>query len=279
MGRVSRRTVLSAVSAAVLAPSAVRAERRQILREAFEVSRVELFLESLDPAHDGLVLAQLSDLHIGSGVPDGRIISAVNAVNEAKPDLVVLTGDFVTSRWDPYERVPQLLERLEPQAWAVLGNHDHWSDAQAVARGLAKADIGVLSNQHTKVRLKGADLSLIGVDDSTTKHDDVEAAFAGTKRDTSRVVLTHTPACAAKLPAWEDVLCLSGHTHGGQWDVPGLTRGVFKTAGQPWYRGHYRVRGNQLYVNRGIGFGRGTRLPRVNSEPEVSLITLRKLAA
>jgi hypothetical protein len=276
MRRLSRRNVVSAVSAAVLAPSAVRAERRQQRREAFEVARVELFLEHLDPAHDGLVIAQLSDLHIGSGVPDGRIISAVNALNGEEPDLAVLTGDFVTTRFDPVERVPQLLERIEPQAWAVLGNHDHWSDAKTVAGGLAKADIGVLQNQHTKVRLKGVDFSLIGIDDSTTKNDDVEAAFRGTKTASSRLVLTHTPACAGKLPAWEDVLCLSGHTHGGQWDVPKLTEGVFRRAGQPWYRGHYRVRGNQLYVNRGLGFGRGTRLPRLNSEPELTVLTLRR---
>lgn len=268
--------MLSAMSAAVLAPAAVRAERRQGKRESFEVTRVEVFLESLDPAHDGVRLAQLSDLHIGSGVPDGRIIAAVNALNDEKPDFAVLTGDFVTTRFDPYERVPQLLERIEPQAWAVLGNHDHWSDASAVSLGLKRADIGVLQNQHTKVNVRGVDLSIIGIDDSTTKNDDVAAAFKGTKQNTSRLVLTHTPNCAAKLPAWEDVLCLSGHTHGGQWDVPRLTEGVFKRAGQPWYRGHYNVRGNQLYVNRGIGFGRGTRLPRLNSEPELTLITLRR---
>ncbi|MDP3238035.1 MAG: metallophosphoesterase [Myxococcales bacterium] len=273
---MTRRTMLSAMSAAVLAPAAVRAERRQGQRESFEVTRVEVFLESLDPAHDGVTLAQLSDLHIGSGVPDGRIIAAVNALNAEKPDLAVLTGDFVTTRFDPYERVPQLLERIEPQAWAVLGNHDHWSDASAVSLGLKRADIGVLQNQHTKVNVRGVDFSLIGIDDSTTKNDDVAAAFKGTKQNTSRVVLTHTPNCAAKLPAWEDVLCLSGHTHGGQWDVPRLTEGVFKRAGQPYYRGHYNVRGNQLYVNRGIGFGRGTRLPRLNSEPELTLITLRR---
>lgn len=268
--------MLSVMSAAVLAPAAARAERRQGRRESFEVTRVEVFLESLDPAHDGVTLGQLSDLHIGSGVPDGRIIAAVNALNDEKPDLAVLTGDFVTSRFDPYERVPQLLERIAPQAWAVLGNHDHWSDAKAVSLGLGRADIGVLQNQHTKVMVRGVELSLIGIDDSTTKNDDVAAAFAGTRKNTSRVVLTHTPACASKLPAWEDVLCLSGHTHGGQWDVPRLTEGVFRRAGQPWYRGHYGVRGNQLYVNRGLGFGRGTRLPRLNSEPEVTLLTLRR---
>lgn len=263
------------MSTAVAAPVTARAERRRERREAFEVEHLEVFLEHLDPAHDGLRLGQLSDLHIGSGVPDGRIIAAVNALNAEAPDLAVLTGDFVTTRSDPAERVTHLLERIQPQAWAVLGNHDHWSGSDRIVHALEKARIGVLQNEHTVARVRNVDFAVIGVDDSTTKNDDVAAAFAGTKVNSSRVVLTHTPSCASKLPAWEDILCLSGHTHGGQWDVPRLTEGVFKRVGQPWYRGQYRVRGNPLYVNRGIGFGRGTRLPRLNSEPELTIITLR----
>jgi hypothetical protein len=267
--------VLSSVSASLASSAVASAEHRQARRESFEVAHVTIALEHLDPAHDGVVVAQLSDLHIGSGAPDGRIIAAVNALNEARPDVAVLTGDFVTNRFDPYERVPQLLERIDVQAWAVLGNHDHWSDAEAVSKGLLRANIGVLRNQHTTLQLRGVPFSVVGIDDSTTKNDDVAAAFKGTHTHRSRLVLTHTPSCAGKLPAWEDLLCLSGHTHGGQWDVPRLTEGVFRRVGQPWYRGHYRVRGNQLYVNRGLGFGRGTRLPRLNTEPELTLITLR----
>ena len=216
---------------------------------------------------------QLSDLHIGSGVPDGRIISAVRQVNELAPDLVVLTGDFVTTKRDPLSRVPQILEPLTAPRVAVLGNHDYWSGAQEIHAGLERIGVSVLQNENTSLRLRGVEFNVIGVDDSTTRHDDVEAAYRGAGK-ASRLVLTHTPSCAARLPAWEDVLVLSGHTHGGQWDVPRLTRGIYRAAGQPWYRGAYTVRGNQLYVNRGLGFGKGTRLPRINSDPEVTVITL-----
>lgn len=242
--------------------------------EFFELEDVQVHLTSLDPAHDGLRIVQMSDLHIGNGVPDGRIISAVRHVNELKPDLVVLTGDYVTRKNDPLWRVPQLLEPLEAPRVAVLGNHDYWSGPDELHDGLERIGVSVLQNENTAVRLRGVDFNVIGVDDSTTKNDDVEAAYRGAG-ERSRIVLTHTPSCAGKLPAWGDVLCLSGHTHGGQWDVPKLTRGVYKAAGQPWYKGAYRVRGNQLYVNRGLGFGKGTRLPRINSDPEISLITLR----
>jgi predicted MPP superfamily phosphohydrolase len=257
-----------------MAPLAARAERKLIANEFFEVTDVEVHLMSLDPAHDGLRIAQLSDLHIGYGVPDGRIISAVREVNALKPDLVVLTGDFVTSKRDPLSRVPQLLETLAAPRVAVLGNHDHWSGLSTIRNGLEGIGVSVLQNQNTSVRLRGVDFNVIGIDDSTTQNDDVDAAFKGAGK-ASRLVLTHTPTCAGKLPAWEDVLCLSGHTHGGQWDVPRLTKGIFRSAGQPWYRGAYPVRGNQLYVNRGLGFGKGTVLPRINSDPEVTLLTLR----
>ena len=274
MPRLTRRRLLQSLSAAAMAPLAARAERKLIANEFFEVTDVEVHLMSLDPAHDGLRIAQLSDLHIGYGVPDGRIISAVREVNRLEPDLVVLTGDFVTSKRDPLSRVPQLLEALAAPRVAVLGNHDHWSGLATLRNGLEGIGVSVLQNQNTSVRLRGVDFNVIGIDDSTTQNDDVDAAFKGAGK-ASRLVLTHTPTCAGKLPAWEDVLCLSGHTHGGQWDVPRLTKGIFRSAGQPWYRGAYPVRGNQLYVNRGLGFGKGTVLPRINSDPEVTLITLR----
>ncbi len=265
--------MLQALSATALAPFTARAERKVIAAEYFEVAHVELALPSLDPAHDGLKVVQLSDLHIGRGVPDGRIIQVVREVNALAPDLVVLTGDFVTSKRDPLARVPQLLEPIAAPRVAVLGNHDHWSGAVELHDHLERIGVSVLTNEHTALRLRGADLRVVGVDDSTTRNDDVAKAFRGA--GITPLVLTHTPACAAKLPSNRALLCLSGHTHGGQWDVPGLTAGLFKVAGQPWYRGAYEVGGNHLYVNRGLGFGAGTPFGRIHSDPEVTVFTLR----
>ena len=267
---LSRRAVLLGGLASPLA----QAERRLAGRAGFEVTQRELRLTSLDAAHDGLRVAQLSDLHLGWGVPPARVLAAIRAVNALQPDLVVLTGDFITTRRDPVSLVPEVLGHLERPPVAVLGNHDHWTYPAELTLALERLGIPVLRNQVTTLRLKAADFSVIGVDDSTTRHDDVGAAFQGAPRG-SRLVLTHTPACAGRLPEGQDLPCFSGHTHGGQVVIPGLTDGLFKAFGQPWYRGAYQVRGNQLYVNRGLGFGRGTPYPRANSEPEVTLFTLR----
>lgn len=257
----------------VRAPSE-RAETKARRRHAFEVTELEVRLPQLNEVHDGLRIVQLSDLHIGSGMPEGRITAAVDAVNALKPDLVVMTGDYITRRWDPVARVPELLGRLSIECVAVLGNHDHWTHPTQLQQGLERIGVRVLRNQHTTLRLRGADFSVIGLDDARTHHDDAEKAFAGKPRG-SQMVITHTPKGATTLPADQGLWCVAGHTHGGQLEIPALTATVFRTIRQPWYRGSYDVRGNHLYVNRGLGFGRGTPWPRLNSDPEVSLFTLR----
>jgi predicted MPP superfamily phosphohydrolase len=222
------------------------------------------------------VVAQLSDLHVGRGSPDGRVIAAVRRVNAAKPDLVVLTGDYVTWKGDPVGRVPELLQPLVGPVVATMGNHDHWVDVSGLRRGLDKLGHVVLQNQHTVLTVKGAPLTVLGVDDAHTRHDDVAATFRGAPRDGTRLVLAHTPTTIRKLPPDDGLVCLSGHTHGGQIWLPGLTKALFTAGGQPYIRGRYVVNGNQLYVNRGLGFGRGTPNPRIGSEPEVSFFTLRR---
>src|SRR5207302_5620771 len=104
----------------------------------FDVTTTELKVPGLDPAHDGLVIAQLSDLHIGPRTPDGRVIAAVRAVNAKKPDVVFLTGDYVTWRDDPIEHIPLVLAGIEAKVFASLGNHDHFTDAPRIRGEIEK---------------------------------------------------------------------------------------------------------------------------------------------
>ncbi|MBI1945070.1 MAG: metallophosphoesterase [Deltaproteobacteria bacterium] len=274
-----RRRLLTGLVGAALTSRRARAEERRDERRrqswAFALEEVELTVPGLHPAHDGLRVGQLTDIHIGANTPDGRVIAAVDALNQARPDLVVLTGDYVTRRGDPLERVPELLARLEGDVVAVLGNHDHWTDARTIARDLGRVGFCVLQNENTLLRVRGAPLCVIGVDDGASRRDDVARALHGAAARGSRLVLAHTPPTAAKLPADAGLVCLSGHTHGGQIWLHGVTEGVFARAGQPFVRGAYQVGGNTLYVSRGLGFGRGSPLVRVGSEPEVTVLTLR----
>lgn len=278
MAPFSRRGFIEAVAgSALLAPFIARAEGTAGHNDAelYQVTHTELHLAGIDPAHDGLRIAQLSDIHIGANTPDGRIISAIRKVNELKPDLVFLTGDFVTHRRDPFDRIPIVLEGIEAKVFTILGNHDHWGGADKVRGGLQKAGYAVLQNEHTVTRARGADLTILGVDDGATRHDDVEKTFKGAATTGTRLVMAHTPPTADKLPENQNLACFSGHTHGGQFYVPGLTESIYRRAGQPYVRGHHFVRGNQLYVNRGLGFGRGGPVLRMGSDPELSVFTLR----
>ncbi len=284
---MGRRPFLKSLAATALVSVQAHAEERRELRDlrreereaqksAFELTTPTLYIPFLDEAHEGLVLGHLTDIHIGPRTPDERVLSAVDALNQAKPDLVILTGDYVTRKGDPLERVPELLGRLTVPAVAVLGNHDHWTDGVTIRRDLERIGIPVLRNQHTVVQVHGAPLQVVGIDDAVSGHDDVTASFKGVSHDAARIVLAHAPPTLDDLPKDHGLACFSGHTHGGQIFVAGVTDSLFARAGQPYLRGHFEKNGNQLYVSRGLGFGRGGNLPRLNSDPEVALITLRR---
>ena len=256
-------------------PDPLRPQARLRRRDHFILSDNVLKVPGLHPAHDGLRIAHLSDIHVGQATSDVRIRRAVAAVNEVAPDLVFLTGDYVTHSPRPLPRVSELLAGFLSPVFAVLGNHDHEVDALYLRACFERLGYTVLQNEHRVVHLRGGPLAIFGVDDGRTGRDDVEATFRGAPGEGTRLVLAHTPPTVEKLPAHSNLVQFSGHTHGGQFVVRGLTEAVFRRAGQPYIQGHYHVRGNQLYVNRGLGFGFGGPYLRRGSEPEVAFFTLR----
>ncbi len=272
MPKVTRREFLAgaaAAASAALVPAAAAAQD-----EVPRPERRTLVLPGLDPRQDGLRVAQLSDLHVGPRTPPSRIRAAIDEANVFAPDLVVLTGDYVTRSRDEVGRIPEQLGGLSAPAVAVLGNHDHWVDAEGTAASLQSLGVDVLRNQHTTLSLRGAPFTVVGIDDLLTRHADPGRALAGAPT-ASRLVLAHGPKTADLLRRRrEPLLCLSGHTHGGQVSIPLLTPLVLHAfMREPYARGLFRLGDVQLYVNRGVGDSAlGV---RVNSPPEVTLLTLR----
>jgi hypothetical protein len=255
-----------------------RPERRLRWRDHFSLSEHVLHMPHMHAEHDGLRVAQLSDVHVGQATSSIRIRRAVEAVNAESPDLVFLTGDYVTHSPKPLPRVRELLAGLKGPVFVVLGNHDHWVNAPYLREGFERLGYTVLQNEHRLVNVRGAPVTVLGIDDGLTGRDDVEATFRGAPESGTRLVLAHTPPTVEKLPADAGLVQFSGHTHGGQFIVRGITEAIFRRAGQPYIRGHYRVNGNHLYVNNGLGFGFGGPYLRRGSEPEVAFFTLRKTA-
>ena len=238
--------------------------------------RVTFEIPDLDPAHDGLRIAQLSDLHLGPKAEPSLVREAIEQANAFQPDLVVLTGDYVCHRETDVPHVRDHLGGLGAPVLATLGNHDVWVDPGGITAALREHGYEVIENGWTTLRLRGAPLAVVGVGDHMTGHDDVLAATRGLPSGgPPPLVLAHGPRTADKLAALErPALCLSGHTHGGQINLPILTPLALATIRERYQRGHYRVGGVHLYVNRGIGTS-GLRL-RFNSPPEVTLATLRR---
>ncbi len=228
------------------------------------------------PALDGARIGQLSDIHVRTGVKPRALHAAVEMLNELKPDLVVLTGDYVCLSARPLPLLVDALKKLRVPSYATLGNHDHWTDARRVRQALAKAGVEVLSNEHRRIHFGRAHLYLVGIDDSITHHHDPERAFTGIPAHATRIVLSHDPRSADFLHHYRPALILSGHTHGGQIYFKKLTPFLWRRAGAKYLSGFFNVHGSVLYVTRGIGAS----VPvRFRSPREVAHLTLRSVSA
>jgi len=265
----TRRQFLTG-SAAVAAGAAVPA-----LARAADVSqeRLQIVVPDLDPAHDGLRVAQLSDLHVGGLTPPERIREAIATVNRFLPDLVALTGDYLTKDPGGVSMMLELLGGIEAPTVGTLGNHDRWVDPAGAGAALESLGYAFLENRNTTLHLRGAPFTVVGIDDLWTYSADPVRAMKGAAPG-SRLYLAHVPKTADILAHWgRPMLVLSGHTHGGQVNIPLVTPAIRWIAREPYMDGLYQVEKVQLYVSRGIGdVGLGL---RVNASPEVTLLTLR----
>jgi predicted MPP superfamily phosphohydrolase len=270
MVRLSRRAFLLGAAATAAAGAALPA-----LASSDDVTPEphEIVVPDLDPAHDGLRVAQLSDLHVGPLTPVERIRAAIEEANRFRPDLVVLTGDYLTRDRGGVSLMREQLGGLEAPTLATLGNHDRWVDPRGAGAALEHLGYGVLKNENTTLLLRGEPFTVVGIDDLRTYSADPPKAMKGAAPG-SRLYLAHVPRTADLLSIWgKPMLLLSGHTHGGQVNVPLLMPALRWFAHEPYIDGLYQVGNVQLYVNRGVG-NVGMAL-RFNAPPEVSLLTLR----
>lgn len=223
-----------------------------------------------------LRLVHLTDLHVGLGTPAARLEEVARLAHAERPDLVVLTGDYVNHSLRHVARVERLVAALPGPVVATLGNHDHWSGAGGVIDALRRGGAHVLQN--ASLAFAGLGLTIVGVDDGRTGHDDAPRALSGVDPARS-LILTHDPRTADRVSELGGRLVLSGHTHGGQLRVPGLER-VARAAGLDYLGGWYALpAGGRVYVNAGCGQSRaGWRLGD-EARAELAVIELVPLRA
>ncbi|MEH2299547.1 MAG: metallophosphoesterase [Nostoc sp.] len=270
-----------------------------LLSGPLSTEKLTVKIAGLPASLQGKKLVQLSDFHYdGLRLSEDMLEKAIAATNEAKPDLILLTGDYVTDDPTPIQQLVLRLKHLQSRSgiYAILGNHDiYYRHAKAVVTdALTSIGIHVLWNEIAYPL--GKELPLVGLADSWSGEFHPALVMNQLNPDTPCIVLSHNPDTAEILQAWRVDLQLSGHTHGGQIVIPGigpatlfyekvvkkipkkvrrlvpfLEINVSVVSHWEWAQGFHRLGKNQLYVNRGLG----TYLPgRLFCRPEVTIITL-----
>jgi predicted MPP superfamily phosphohydrolase len=249
----------------------------QIEPDWLDITRVQIPLANLPAAFDGCTIAQISDLHLGDWTTRQRMINVVQQVNALSPEVIAITGDFVSVvTHDVVDDIRIALGGLKARegVLAVLGNHDHWTHAPSVRAAISSTQVvRLLTNEHAAFKRGDETLYFAGVDDIWEKQHNLDAALNGIPPKSPVVLLAHEPDYADEVAktGWVG-LQLSGHSHGGQVRLPGKGALVLPYLGEKYNVGHYDVSGMHLYVNRGIGMVRP--LVRFNCRPEITLLTL-----
>ena len=242
------------------------------------VEQQEVTAPGLPAGWDGLRIVQLSDLHLGPWISLDYLNRALALANAQSPDLIVLTGDYV--RKSPryispiYAAMAQL--RAPLGVYGVLGNHDQWedNDLRHTREAMRRAGIGELTNRGVALERGGDKLWLGGVADVLTGHPDLGEAMVGAPEGATAILLSHNPDFIDKVHDPRVKLMLSGHTHGGQVNLPWAGPLVVPSIhGKKYAGGLVQAGATQVYVTRGVGMAV---LPvRLRCRPEVTVLTLR----
>jgi uncharacterized protein len=256
----------------------------EIARHNVDTVQQTIAIKNLpDPFH-GYRIVQLSDIHLDEFTEPFFLERVVHKVNDLAPDLVLLTGDFVTrgsltfiASTHAAHRGAEILTALtSPLRYAILGNHDVSVSSPLVIHALTSNGTPVLVNQHVPIERNGARIWLCGSDDLCAGRPNINLTIPADP-DGPVILMAHEPDYADTVvnhPRGKVVdLMLSGHSHGGQVRLPFVGPMILPPLGEKYVQGYFRLDHMQLYVNRGIGT---VGLPfRLNCPPEITVLTLQ----
>jgi len=299
-----RRFVQAATVLAGAVPFGAGAYGFLIGRHRYQVSEIDIPVNGLARELEGLRIGQLSDIHVGSYMSVAEVRRVVAMTNELRPDLIVVTGDFITGANDPLEQCIAELSRLRAPlgVWGCNGNHEIYADVESLTPELFRRyGMRLLRQESAELAWNGEKLNLIGVDYQRTQDFDgqpllmLDGAESLMRRDMPNILLSHNPNSFPRAAELGMDLMLAGHTHGGQVRVEILDhRFSFARFLTPYVAGMYRrplgsaaaleddtawsaahsSRSAVVYVNRGLGTIFAP--VRIGVPPEISLLTLRK---
>ena len=232
-------------------------------------------LPRLPEAFDGLRVAQVSDVHHSPFLTIEQVEKCVQITNELNADLTVLTGDYVSHEVEYIAPVAAALGKLKAKngVFAILGNHDHWTDAELMTNCLRDENITVFINEGLHFKRDGREIWLCGVDDATVDLDDLDKALRGSRVDDFKFLLCHNPTILPRAARADVDLIVSGHTHGGQVRLREKDADLLMPRNRNRASGLLQQGNTQIYISRGIGT---VVLPvRYQCPPEITLLELR----
>lgn len=239
---------------------------------SLSLERVEIPLQRLPKKLDGFTIIHLSDIHHSPLTGLEHIERTVKIANRLKPDMFILTGDYVSHETKFIGPVAKMLGKLKAEfgTHACLGNHDHWTDANLITKQFRENGINMLVNEGQRFVARDASLWLAGVDDHMVGKTDLLAALKGSYPDEFKLLLAHNPIIFRHCVRAGIDLTLSGHTHGGQVRVRDSSRRMIR---RRRIAGLHSRKNSKIYITRGIGT---VVLPiRYQCPPEISLLELR----
>lgn len=239
---------------------------------SLSLERVTISLKLLPKKLDGFKIIHLSDTHHSPFTNLEHIARAVKIANRLRPDMFILTGDYVSHDAKFIAPVAKVLGELKSEfgTFACLGNHDHWTDPDLVTQRFRKQGITVLINAGQRFEARGASFWLAGVDDYMVGKTDLPAALRGSFPDEMKLLLAHNPIIFRQAVRLGVDLTLSGHTHGGQINIRDKEKRIIRR--RKLSSGLHERKDSQIYITRGIGT---VVLPvRYQCPPEISLLEL-----
>lgn len=255
-----------------------RLGQRQFQPSHFEVEEFTVTVPDLPIQFEGYQIAHLTDIHLGQWLSPSRLYGVVELVNELAPDTVAMTGDFVSYLLDEVaDDLQGALSELDVPdgTTAVLGNHDHWTDPNAVRDLLGESGAKVLDNDFVSVNRDDAELHFAGVDCVMVGMDRLDLLMDRLPEESPAVLLAHEPDFADTSAATgRFALQLSGHSHGTQMVLPGGKTVIRGPHFRNYPIGRYEVQNMTLYTNRGLGTN--VFWTRLNCPPEIAMITLTR---
>ena len=276
---------------AAAAPFMVSGYGGLLERRRFELERFDIGIGGLSSSLSQLKIAQLSDIHVGPFMAPEELAEYVDAVNRLQPDVIALTGDFVTSRHDEVLPCVEALAKLKARygIFACLGNHDIYAGvASELTRRFRESGIYMLRNDAIAVQVGNSKLGILGIDDLGRGRPNLKRALTAAQNDPAEVniLLSHRPEIFPRAAQEGIDLVLSGHYHGGQVkllpDPQSLSIARFMT---PYADGLFTLpfksgnvqdakKESTLFVSRGVGV---TALPiRINCPPQIAHLTLKR---